>query len=128
MAFLFGKQKKGDEVRPWGDFKTLNSFSVTPLGNNVVIKKITVGPLKRLSYQSHNNRAEHWYIVEGVGKVTINDQIFDAIPGKSFDILIKDKHRIQNTQTSSNLVFIEISTGKFSEDDIVRYEDDFGRK
>jgi len=123
MAFLFWRKKAQIlENRPWGNFEVLSK------DGNITIKKIIVMPQKRLSYQSHNNRAEHWFITQGTGKVTNNDVVSDAINGMSFDIAIHAKHRIENTSEKDNLIFIEISTGDFNENDITRYEDDFGRK
>ncbi len=119
MTFLFWK--KNNETRPWGKFEAL---STSP---DYYIKKITVNPGKRLSYQSHNKRTEHWYIISGTGKVILNDQSLEVKTGESFDIPALTKHRIENTNSKTDLVFIEISTGHFDENDIVRYEDDFGR-
>lgn len=134
MSFLFRKQtKKTVSTRPWGNFEVLKDFTLSSnndssiLSNNVVIKKITVNPQKRLSYQSHKERHEHWYIIQGSGKTTINDVVFEAKTGQSFDIQINAKHRIENTSSKDSLIFIEISTGNFDENDIIRYEDDFGR-
>ena len=122
MTFSFFKKRTNEgETRPWGKFEAL---SVAP---DFYIKKITVNPSKRLSYQSHSKRNEHWYIISGNGKVTLNDQNLEAITGKSFDIPILAKHRIENTDSKTDLVFIEISTGHFDENDIVRFDDDFGR-
>jgi mannose-6-phosphate isomerase len=113
--------QKNKETRPWGKFEAL---STSP---DFYIKKITVNPGKRLSYQSHAKRNEHWYIISGTGKVIINDQSLEATTGKSFDIQALAKHRIENTDNKADLVFIEISTGHFDENDIVRFDDDFGR-
>ena len=112
----------GDEKnRPWGYYEILDTHP------EFKVKRITVLPGKRLSYQSHEKRAEHWFAVQGTGVVTLDDQLFDYSPGLSFDIGIGKKHRISNTGTI-NLVFIEVQTGTyFGEDDISRYEDDFGR-
>jgi mannose-6-phosphate isomerase len=125
MTFWFGKNKNNGEIkptRPWGDFEILGKV------DNTVIKRITVRPLKRLSYQSHNKRAEHWFIIQGLGKVTLNDTAKDITTGESINIPTLSKHRIENASPKEDLIFIEISTGVFDENDIVRYEDDFGRK
>jgi mannose-6-phosphate isomerase len=91
------------------------------------VKRITVYPGKRLSLQSHEQRAEHWYIIDGDALFTLNDREIRLLPGQAVDIARRDKHRIENTG-ARNLVFVEIQTGDyFGEDDIVRYEDDFGR-
>ena len=90
-------------------------------------KKIVVYPDKRLSYQSHQKRAEHWYIVSGKATVTLDDQDHELIAGQAIDIPRSAKHRIAN-YSDQNMTFIEVQTGNyFGEDDIERYEDDYGR-
>lgn len=112
---------KNFEKRPWGDFRVLSKE------NDHEVKRITVTPGKRLSLQSHNGRSEHWYIVKGQGIVTLNDRSIDIKPGSSIDIPLGAKHRVENTGTNE-MVIIEVQTGDdIREDDIVRYEDDFGR-
>lgn len=117
---IFSFLKKG-ENRPWGNFEILNKSP------NFLIKKITVNPQKRLSYQNHAKRAEHWYIIAGNGEITLDGQVLEIKTGQSIDIPAFAKHRIENTDKEDNLIFIEISTGYFDENDIVRFEDDFGR-
>ena len=110
-----------ESVRPWGFYEILDSQE------DFKVKRITVLPGKRLSYQSHQKRAEHWFAVKGSGTVTLDDENFEYLPGKSFDIEIGQKHRISNTG-DEDLVFIEVQTGTyFGEDDICRFDDDFGR-
>lgn len=107
--------------RPWGFYENLVD------AENHKVKRITVYPGKRLSLQSHERRAEHWFMVDGDALFTRNDKEIRLLPGQAVDIALRDRHRIENTGTR-NLVFIEIQTGDyFGEDDIVRYEDDFGR-
>jgi len=129
MIFPFYKKTNSITTRPWGKFETLNDFPMVNNGQNgnVVIKRITVNPQKRLSYQSHQKRTEHWYIIKGKAKITINDSAQEGKVGQSFDILTNTKHRIENPDNNNDLIFIEVSTGNFDENDIVRYEDDFGR-
>jgi mannose-6-phosphate isomerase-like protein (cupin superfamily) len=80
-----------------------------------------------LSLQSHNFRAEHWFIVSGTGIAQIQGHEQVITPGSSIDIEVKFKHRLTCTSTSP-LVLIEVQTGtSFDEDDIQRYEDDYGR-
>lgn len=123
------------EVRPWGCYEVLYS------DDKCKIKRIVVSPGKRLSLQSHKNRDETWKIISGKGIAEIN---FDEHPDwmykfqfdmndlgyfedSSFYIKRNEKHRISNIGTEP-LVFIEIQTGdSFDEDDIIRYEDDYGR-
>ncbi len=111
---------KYDE-RPWGNFTVLDE------GDNFKVKRIEVLPNKRLSYQKHHRRAEHWYVVQGVAKVTLNDKQVLVKRGEAIDIALGDKHRVENSEDEI-LIFIETQTGDyFGEDDIVRFEDDFGR-
>ncbi len=113
--------KQEENIRPWGFYENLSD---TPTHK---VKRILVYPGKRLSLQSHTRRAEHWYIVQGTAAVTLGDEIIELCPGGSVDIGTGVKHRIGN-EGDVDLVFIEVQTGEyFGEDDIVRYEDDFGR-
>ena len=85
-------------------------------------------PEKRLSYQRHSHRAEHWFVVRGTAKVTLNDREILVKTGESIDIATGDKHRVENPDAAETLIFIETQTGDyFGEDDIERFEDDFGR-
>ena len=111
------------DVRPWG------SFTVLDEGDNYKVKRIEVLPGKRLSYQRHSRRAEHWYVVRGTAKVTLNgvEKLVNA--GESIDIARETAHRVENPHADELLVFIETQTRDyFGEDDIVRLEDDFGRE
>lgn len=109
------------EHRPWGNFTILDE------GVGYKVKRIEVFPGKRLSYQKHSQRSEHWFAVSGSAKVTLDDIESEFNVGESVDITVGTKHRIQNP-TDETFVFIETQTGTyFGEDDIVRYEDDFGR-
>jgi len=110
------------DQRPWG------SFTVLDEGENYKVKRIEVLPGKRLSYQRHSRRAEHWFIVRGIAKVTLNGNEILVNAGNALDIACGDAHRVENPDTDELLVFIETQTGDyFGEDDIVRLEDDFGR-
>lgn len=112
---------KEDNIRPWGFYENLTDK------DDHKVKRITVYPGKRLSYQRHNKRAEHWYIVTGNAVVTLNDKEIELTSRESIDIGRCEKHRIQNSG-DVDLVFIEVQTGEyFGEDDIERFEDDFGR-
>ena len=107
--------------RPWGDYAVLHG------GEGYQIKEIVVKPGKRLSYQRHAHRAEHWFIVGGAGEVLLDGTPHPVGAGDSVDVAIGGLHRISNTGTEP-LVFIEVQTGSyFGEDDIERLEDDFGR-
>jgi len=110
------------DQRPWGNFTVLDE------GDEFKVKRIEVLPNKRLSYQKHNRRAEHWFVVRGTAKVTLNDEEIIVKTGEAIDIRLGDKHRVENPDPVELLIFIETQTGDyFGEDDIVRFEDDFGR-
>jgi len=112
--------EQGD-VRPWG------SFTVLDEGTNYKVKRLEVLPGKRLSYQRHRHRAEHWFVVQGTAKVTLNDREFLVPAGEAIDIGLGAAHRIENAE-HERLIIIETQTGDyFGEDDIERIEDDFGR-
>ena len=107
--------------RPWGRYEVLQESATHK------VKCIWVNPGKRLSYQRHKFRAEHWFIVSGDAEVTINGAIKKVGPGDTVDFAIGVLHRIANIGTSE-VVFVEVQTGTyFGEDDIERVEDDFGR-
>ena len=107
--------------RPWGTFTVLDE------GDNYKVKRIEVLPGKRLSYQKHAQRAEHWVVVQGTAKVTLDDREIIVRPGEAIDISIGAAHRVENSGTDL-LVFIEVQRGVYlGEDDIVRLQDDFGR-
>jgi len=110
------------ESRPWGRFVILDE------GHDFKVKRIEVIPGKRLSYQRHQKRSEHWFVVRGTAKVTLNGNEFLVPAGQAIDIEREVAHRVENPDESEMLVFIETQTGTyFGEDDIVRLEDDFGR-
>ncbi|MBZ5534838.1 MAG: phosphomannose isomerase type II C-terminal cupin domain [Acidobacteriia bacterium] len=107
--------------RPWG------SFTVLDEGNQYKVKRIEVLPGKRLSYQKHAHRAEHWMVVQGKALVTLDGLDIPLAPGATIDIPRGGAHRIKN-QGVGMLVFIEIQRGNYlGEDDIARLEDDYGR-
>ena len=109
------------EERPWG------SFTILDEGQTYKVKRIEVRPQTRLSYQKHARRSEHWMIVAGTAKVTLDGLETIVETGGTIDIPIGAAHRIENVG-SETLVFIEIQRGSyFGEDDIQRLQDDFGR-
>jgi mannose-6-phosphate isomerase len=109
------------EQRPWG------SFTVLEDADDHKVKRIVVLPGKRLSYQRHNQRSEHWFVVSGYGVVTLDDQDRIVGPAQAIDIAVGVAHRIECTGDVP-LVFIEVQYGDyFGEDDIVRLSDDYGR-
>ncbi|MEZ5345150.1 MAG: phosphomannose isomerase type II C-terminal cupin domain [Pyrinomonadaceae bacterium] len=108
--------------RPWGNYTVIDT------GRGFKVKRIEVLPQKRLSYQKHAQRSEHWFVVHGTAKVTLNGAELLVKKGESVDIGIGDAHRVENPESEKNLVFIETQLGEYlGEDDIERIEDDFGR-
>ncbi len=107
--------------RQWGEFHVLED------AEHWKVKRLEVKPGKRLSYQTHARRSEHWMVVRGQAVVTLDGAEIELNPGQTIDIPQGAAHRIQNIGTVP-MTFIEIQTGEyFGEDDIVRLEDDFGR-
>lgn len=124
LNFRYGMENRTAkfEQRPWG------SFTVLDEGENYKVKRIEVSPGRRLSYQRHTRRAEHWYVVRGIAKVTLNGVEILLKKGEGVDIGTGDSHRVENPSTDERLVFVEVQTGDyFGEDDIERLDDDFGR-
>jgi mannose-6-phosphate isomerase len=108
------------ESRPWGYYQILNEE------HNHKTKYIYVESGKRLSYQKHKHRNEHWFIVSGTAKVTVNGKESILNAGSYLSIAAGVLHRIESLDQS--VEFIEVQTGTyFGEDDIERVEDDFGR-
>jgi mannose-6-phosphate isomerase len=107
--------------RPWGTFTVLDE------GPGYKVKRIEVLPGKRLSYQKHSQRAEHWVVVQGSAKVTLDDREIVLRLGETIDIDVGSAHRVENP-AEETLVFIEVQRGGYlGEDDIIRLQDDFGR-
>jgi mannose-6-phosphate isomerase len=107
--------------RPWGSWHVLEE------GDGFKVKRIVVEPQKRLSYQTHAHRAEHWVVVQGKATCTIDGDTRVVGPGDCVDVAVGQAHRIANEQDET-LVIIEVQRGSYTgEDDIVRLEDDFGR-
>ena len=92
------------------------------------VKRICVYPKKRLSLQSHNHRSEHWVIVKGQARVQLDDKFIEMGVSDHVYIPVKALHRMENIGDTM-VEFVETQIGDYlGEDDIVRYEDDFGRK
>lgn len=107
--------------RPWGTYTVLSDEE------NHKVKRITVQPGQRLSYQKHAKRSEHWFFLEGNGVVVLDDLGIEVGAGSAVDIPAETAHRIENPGETP-LVFIEVQHGSyFGEDDIIRLEDDYGR-
>lgn len=109
------------ERRPWGHYVNLYD------GGDCKVKRIVVNPGESPSYQMHHKRSEVWTIIAGSGKVKLNDNIRDISPGDTILVPVGDKHTIINN-SDNPLIFIEVQVGTyFGEDDIVRFEDKYGR-
>ena len=109
-------------LKPWGSYQVLESES------KYSIKRIIVNPGGVLSLQSHLYRSEHWIVVHGIAEVTIDDNIKILKTNESIFIPTKSKHRLANKK-NEDLIVIEIWFGdKLDEEDIIRYEDIYGRK
>ncbi|MFD1880622.1 mannose-1-phosphate guanylyltransferase/mannose-6-phosphate isomerase [Paracoccus pacificus] len=109
------------DYRPWGWFETL------VLGGRFQVKRIVVHPGASLSLQSHHHRAEHWIVVQGTAKVTVDDEVRLLTENQSVYIPLGAVHRMQNPGKVP-MVLIEVQTGSYlGEDDIIRYEDVYAR-
>ncbi|MET1253613.1 mannose-1-phosphate guanylyltransferase/mannose-6-phosphate isomerase [Aliikangiella maris] len=107
--------------RPWGKFDAIDS------GHRYQVKRITVNPGAKISVQMHHHRAEHWIVVSGTAKVRKGEQIFLLAENESTYIPIGEIHSLENPGKVP-LELIEVQTGAYlGEDDIVRFEDDYGR-
>jgi mannose-6-phosphate isomerase-like protein (cupin superfamily) len=111
-------------VRPWGWYQ--NIYEDEHSGYKVKIIHVDVG--QRLSLQSHNSRSEHWVVVKGIAEITIGKKTFVCNKDSQHYIPIKEIHRLKNVGYEE-LEIIETQIGSYlGEDDIVRYEDDYGRR
>ncbi len=111
--------ERGD--RPWGHYLVLIE------GAGYKDKQFVVRPGKRLSLQSHRMRAEHWFVLRGEARVTRGEELLLLAEGASIDIPLGARHRVENPG-SADLVVIEVQRGEYvGEDDIERFDDDYGR-
>ena len=119
-----GRDQANEHVigyRPWGTYESIAK------GERFQVKKIIVKPGKSLSLQMHHYRAEHWVVVSGVAEVVNGEQTFLLRENESTFIPLGVKHRLTNSE-SNDLVLIEVQSGSYlGEDDIVRFEDNYGR-
>ena len=110
------------DERPWGCFTVLDE------SDSYKVKRIEVLPQHRLSYQKHTRSSEHWMIVKGTARATLDGHDVEVMSGGTVDVAIGCAHRIENIG-SDTLVFIEIQRGTYlGEDDIERLQDDYGRQ
>ncbi len=120
---MSGPDGREHDERPWGSYTVLSDEAA-----DHKVKRIVVHPGRRLSYQRHSKRAEHWFMVAGTAEMTLDGVVTKLGPGQSVDIPLEGAHRIANIG-DTDLVFIEVQRGTyFGEDDIVRLEDDYGRE
>lgn len=112
------------EERPWGKFKELARTK------DYVVKELLISPFCQTSYQSHEHRQELWLPISGHGTAIIDDVEFPLIGGINLPIMVHfgQKHRILNADAEEDLIIVEVWTGgELRENDITRYEDDYGR-
>ena len=122
------KQHERDEAllhrkvfRPWGSYDSIEE------SDTFKVKRIIVNPGKKLSLQKHHHRAEHWVVVKGTAIVTKDEAVFELKENESTFIPVGARHRLENP-SGTPLEIIEVQSGAYlGEDDIVRFEDDFGR-
>ncbi len=122
------KLRNGDEhrihrtvIRAWGTYTVLEE------GRDYKIKRIMVNPRSKLSLQMHHKRSEHWVVVSGTARVTCGESVYTIQANQSTFVPMGVKHRLENP-TDEPLQIIEVQSGNYlGEDDIVRYQDDYGR-
>ena len=108
--------------RPWGSYDSIDS------ADGFQVKRSIVKPGAVLSLQKHAHRAEHWVVVRGTARITLDDKVFDLTVNESTYIPIGAVHRIEN-RGDEPVHIIEVQCGDYlGEDDIVRLEDNYGRK
>jgi mannose-1-phosphate guanylyltransferase/mannose-6-phosphate isomerase len=108
--------------RPWGSYDSID------FGDRFQVKRLTVNPGAILSLQMHHHRAEHWIVVSGTARITCNDKVFLLSENESTYIPIGSRHRIENPGKVP-LHIVEVQSGSYlGEDDIVRFEDSYGRQ
>jgi mannose-1-phosphate guanylyltransferase/mannose-1-phosphate guanylyltransferase/mannose-6-phosphate isomerase len=108
--------------RPWGWFETLI------LSDRFQVKRIHVHPGAALSLQSHVHRSEHWIVVAGTARITVDETVTLLTENQSVYIPLGARHRMENPGKVA-MVLIEVQTGSYlGEDDVIRYEDLYARK
>jgi mannose-6-phosphate isomerase len=119
---VMSDHQRDESIRPWGFYEVLAGE------DDHQVKRITVHPGSRMSLQKHRRREEHWVVVSGRALVTLDEEEIPLGTGGSVDIPREAAHRIGNPGDMP-LVFVEVQRGDyFGEDDIIRLEDDYGRK
>lgn len=108
--------------KPWGFYKT------TVMNNYFQSKILSINPKSELSFQSHNHREEYWIVAHGTGTVQLDQSVFSVHCGSSVFIPKGCRHRVINEDEKESLIITEVQIGDyFGEDDIIRYEDVYGR-
>ncbi len=109
------------ETRPWGSYQILHAEP------GMQVKRVQINPGARLSLQKHSKRLENWLVTSGQGIATLDEKEIPVSSGVFIHINIGQKHRMACTG-SAPLVFVEVQLGSYlGEDDIIRFQDDFGR-
>ena len=123
-----GREQRGEQAlhrkvfRPWGWYDSIDH------GARDQVKRIMVKPGASLSLQMHHHRAEHWIVVTGTAEVTVGDKVLLLAENQSTYIPLGETHRLRNPGKVP-LEIIEVQSGSYlGEDDIVRFEDTYGRK
>ncbi len=107
--------------RPWGSYQCLDC------GERFQVKRLVIKPGASISLQLHRHRSEHWVVVSGTATVTRGDDVFDMTTNESTYIPVGVKHKLEN-HGEADLEIVEVQTGDYlGEDDIVRFEDQYGR-
>ncbi len=127
LVDILKKQKAPEHLehltvqRPWG------SYTILEEGPGYKVKRVTVKPGGRLSLQLHHRRSEHWVVITGTARVTRGEEVFDLKVGHSTEIPVETRHRLENPGHET-VHIIEVQNGPYlGEDDIVRFQDDYGR-
>ena len=118
--FVEGRQSKKN-YRPWG------SFTCIEKGPSWQVKRLEIKPKASISLQMHHHRSEHWIVVEGIAKIEVDEKTSFLSKNESTYIPLGSKHRLSNPGEET-LILIEIQSGDYlGEDDIVRFQDKYGR-
>ncbi len=107
------------EERPWGNFRQLTHNTPS------TVKILFIKKGEAFSLQYHNERTEFWKIISGTPEITLGESVIHAKVGDEFEILPRMNHRVHSIDTDTEI--LEISSGNFDEEDIVRIEDKYGR-
>lgn len=119
MNTILEQYKSYVEQRPWGSFEKFADNEV------VTVKFLNVSAGEQFSLQLHHKRQEYWRVVSGNPLITVGEETHLAKPGDEFFVDVEMKHRIAGGETGT--VILEIMRGEYEEDDIVRFEDVYGR-